>query len=142
MAVKKPRNLCVYCNAEVKRHLAKYCSQICQVNWQYEEYINRWKRGEESGIRLPGGLSNHIRRYMIDKHQSMCQECGWSKINPYTGKIPLTIDHADGNWQNCTEDNLRVLCPSCHSLTPTYGAMNKGSGRKHRLQTGDSTVGM
>ena len=27
----------------------------------------------------------------------------------------LTIDHLDGNKYNNHEDNLRVLCPNCHS---------------------------
>ena len=52
--------------------------------------------------------------------------------NPKTGKVPLVADHIDGNWQNNIEENLRLICPNCDSLSPTYAALNKGHGRKHR----------
>jgi len=35
-------------------------------------------------------------------------------------KIPLELDHIDGNSSNNILSNLRLLCPNCHSLTPTY----------------------
>ena len=52
----------------------------------------------------------------MQKHNYKCELCGWNKVNPHTGKIPLEIHHKDGNWQNNKEDNLQVLCPNCHSL--------------------------
>jgi 5-methylcytosine-specific restriction endonuclease McrA len=33
---------------------------------------------------------------------------------------------------NHNEKNLNLLCPNCHSLTPTYGSLNKGNGRLKR----------
>ena len=54
-----------------------------------------------------------------------CQKCGWSERNPVTKRIPLEIHHVDGNYRNCKEDNLEVLCPNCHSLTPNFGSLNK-----------------
>lgn len=35
-------------------------------------------------------------------------------------KIPLEIDHIDGNKKNNDRNNLRALCPNCHALTPTW----------------------
>ena len=58
--------------------------------------------------------------------------CGWAEINIKTGKVPLVADHIDGNWRNNTEENLRLVCPNCDSLSPTYAALNRGNGRKHR----------
>lgn len=59
--------------------------------------------------------------------------CGWHKVNEFTGKVPLEVHHIDGNYKNNSEDNLQLLCPSCHSLTSTYGGANRGCGRgKHR----------
>lgn len=100
----------------------------------YEEYIERWKRGEESGMRGSEALSTHIRRYLFEKYEAKCYECKWSKVNPTTGKIPLEVEHIDGDWTNNKEDNLRLLCPCCHSLTPTYRSLNRGKGRKNRLR--------
>lgn len=37
----------------------------------------------------------------------------------------LQIHHIDGNHYNNEESNLQLLCPNCHSLTPTFGALNK-----------------
>jgi 5-methylcytosine-specific restriction endonuclease McrA len=67
---------------------------------------------------------------LLEKNNYSCSECGWNKINPKTGKSPLEIDHIDGDCSNNKEENLRVLCPNCHSLTPTWKALNKGNGNK------------
>lgn len=61
-------------------------------------------------------------------------ECGWEKINPYSLRIPIELEHVDGNSNNNSLDNLKLLCPSCHSLTKTYKGMNVGNGRHNRQQ--------
>lgn len=58
--------------------------------------------------------------------------CGWGEMNKTTGKIPLEVDHIDGNFRNNQIDNLRLLCPNCHSLTSNYKSLNKGKGRSNR----------
>lgn len=101
---------------------------------KYTEYIAEWQGERINGDRGgEGTVSYHIRRYLFDKYNSQCSECGWNKINQTTGKIPLEIDHIDGNWGNNREENLRLICPNCHSLTPTYRGLNKGKGRTIRL---------
>lgn len=45
--------------------------------------------------------------------------------------MPLELDHVDGNSDNNTLSNLRLLCPNCHSLTPTY----RGKNRKLRVNS-------
>jgi 5-methylcytosine-specific restriction endonuclease McrA len=39
----------------------------------------------------------------------------------------------DGNSENNLEENLRLLCPNCHSLSPNFRNLNKGYGRKWRV---------
>ena len=34
--------------------------------------------------------------------------------------ITLELDHIDGDRYNNNFDNLRILCPNCHSQTPTF----------------------
>jgi hypothetical protein len=78
--------------------------------------------------------SGHLRRYLFEKYDNACSCCGWKKINSFTGKIPLEVDHIDGNSNNNIESNLRLLCPNCHSLTPNFRNLNKGMGMKWRRQ--------
>ena len=96
---------------------------------QYNEYVERWKAGSENGMRGTTSLSCHIRKYLFEKYSCACRKCGWSKTHPTTGKVPLEVNHIDGNHLNNNETNLELLCPNCHSLTPTYRSLNKGHGR-------------
>jgi len=61
-------------------------------------------------------------------------ECGWDKRNPLSNKIPIELEHIDGNSENNMLENLKLLCPNCHSLTPTYKALNTGNGRAFRRE--------
>ncbi|GGZ43977.1 hypothetical protein GCM10010301_15620 [Streptomyces plicatus] len=44
--------------------------------------------------------------------------------------IPLEVDHVDGDWRNNRIENLRLLCPNCHSITDTYRGRGKGRARR------------
>ena len=123
---------CLYCNKPLKGSNSKYCNNICQKNYQYIKYIDNWKKGNETGLKGSYQVSNHIRHYLFEKYNNKCSKCGWSKKNPYTGIIPLEIEHIDGNYLNNKESNLTLLCPNCHSLTATYKGANIGKGRKDR----------
>ena len=111
---------------------AKFCCRKCQAEKEYKDYIERWKNGQEDGLKGEYGISTRIRRYLFEKFDSKCCICGWSETNPYTGNIPLEIEHIDGDYKNNKEDNLLLLCPNCHSLTSTYKGANVGNGRKNR----------
>lgn len=52
-----------------------------------------------------------------------CVECGTG--SEWNGKpLTLDLDHIDGNWKNNLPENLRLLCPNCHTQTPTYSYKN------------------
>lgn len=44
-----------------------------------------------------------------------------------TKPLCLQLEHIDGNSDNNKLNNLQLLCPNCHSQTPTWGAKNIGS---------------
>jgi predicted nucleic acid-binding Zn ribbon protein len=119
--------VCMFCNNPNNKK-TKFCSQKCYKNFEYEKYITQWKLGVITGL-TNGVVSNTIKKYLREKYDNKCVECGWSKINSHTNKVPLFADHIDGNWQNNSEENLRLLCGCCDSLTATYGGANRGKGR-------------
>ena len=123
---------CLHCHAELKERHQKYCSYRCQNEHKYNEYIRKWKNGDVSGITGEYGISKYIRQYLFKKYGNKCSRCGWHEVNSYTGKIPLEIEHIDGNYMNNNENNLDLICPNCHSLTGTYKRLNFGHGRKSR----------
>lgn len=55
----------------------------------------------------------------------VCSICGISIWN--NQKITLEVDHIDGNNKNNVVENLRYLCPNCHSQTDTWRGRNKNS---------------
>ena len=122
---------CLFCGKSLTKS-AKYCNNTCQANHRYNSYINDWKNGKVNGLKGKYQVSNYIRKYLLIKYDYKCSKCGWNKINPYTGIVPLEIEHLDGNYLNNSEDNLILLCPNCHSLTSTYKGANRGKGRKGR----------
>jgi hypothetical protein len=129
---KKPRTPCLNCGKEPFRSYYKYCSNACQLEYQRSQFIKRWKAGEILGLQSIGTVSTSIKIYLRKKFGNKCCLCGWSKVNPKTGEVPLVADHIDGNWRNNTEGNLRLLCPNCDALSPTYAGLNRGNGRKNR----------
>ena len=54
--------------------------------------------------------------------QARCNNCGLEQW--LHAPIPLELDHIDGDVENNAINNLRLLCPNCHALTPTYRGKN------------------
>lgn len=129
---RKSRNKCLNCVAENSRPTYVYCSNKCQIDYQYTLYIRRWMAGNETGLQRLGVVSRHVKRFLREKYLDKCYLCGWSKINSVTGVVPLVADHIDGDWRNNVETNLRLICPNCDSLSATYAGLNRGNGRQGR----------
>ena len=123
---------CVYCGKPLNARRKKFCDNQCQQEYEYQEYIKRWKAGKETGTIGKNWIdvAGPVRRYIFEKYNHKCSKCGWAEINPFTGTIPLEIEHIDGDSTNNKEENLTLLCPNCHSLTKTYRGANKGHGTR------------
>lgn len=65
------------------------------------------------------------KKKVLEEQKFKCKICG---IKEWMSKeITLHFDHIDGNKKNESRDNLRFLCPNCHSQTDTY------CGKKQKL---------
>lgn len=123
---------CLNCGAIRKAHRSAvqfvYCSNKCHHEHKFKLRYDKWINGG-SIWSTRGGL----KRAVIQRDGYKCNECS---IDSWNGKeISLELEHIDGNYQNCLSVNVCLLCPNCHSQTPTFKAKNWGNGRKGRHST-------
>jgi hypothetical protein len=131
--MKKEYKNCLNCGKTLIKHQNKYCSNKCQKEYQQKEWEEKWFSGEISGFYKTdnwGNVPDRIRTYLFNKFDSKCSQCGWGEVNPFTGRIPLEVEHIDGDFTNNRPDNVTLLCPNCHALTKTYRGANVGNGRR------------
>ncbi|MEU0249654.1 HNH endonuclease [Streptomyces sp. NPDC006235] len=76
--------------------------------------------------RVPSARLNRAMRELGIEER--CALCGLEAV--WLGKtLPLEVDHIDGDWRNNRVENVRFLCPNCHSTTDSYRGRGKGCAR-------------
>lgn len=119
---------CIFCNKLLSDNQKKFCNYQCQQDYN-------WQKKKEK-IELNNGFAGDYRRlakrYLSDVHGCKCAVCG---ITEWCDRpVPLVLDHIDGNSENNTLDNLRLVCGNCDMQLPTYKNRNMGNGRQWRRQ--------
>ena len=116
---------CMHCGADsIWSHQKnnKFCSNLCAATYKSNDHKQKWF----------SGLINKIdrvtaRRYLAEERGYACEICG---ISDWNGKsLTLHVDHTNGDPSNDRPENLRLLCPNCHSQTEFLGNANRGRGR-------------
>ena len=139
--------LCEFCNKEFNKQGIKYHQRYCDLNPNklpppkkteafYEamkrrrgKVRNGWSDVDWTKVpfeKLGGGKR---RERLFQEANYSCSQCGFNKTRD-NGHPILEIDHIDGDHTNNTRENLRVLCPNCHALTPNF--RNWGRTSKHK----------
>jgi len=109
------------CENTVKKGAGIYCSFVCEGKHRTQKVLVTL---ESDGV--VGNI--FLRKYLMKINDNKCQECGWGVPNPVLNKVCLDLHHIDGDSKNTRLSNVQLLCPNCHSLTPTY----KRVGGKHK----------
>ena len=130
MYVKKVKKVryCLNCGKEIER--GNFCNNTCYAKYNEKQYIERWKKGEETGLSGKYGIISSVKKYIFESRDNKCECCGKSYRNPFTGLSVLQIHHIDGDCTNNKDENLQLLCPTCHAMTENFGSRNKNATRK------------
>jgi hypothetical protein len=121
---------CQHCGKDASRKNTRYCSNACQAAYQWQQKVSRIR----STGQIDTGFAPVVtaRRYLRESFGRVCRSCG---LTEWQGQpVPLVLDHVDGNADNWRVENLRLICPNCDALTPTFRNRNKGKGRYLRRQ--------
>lgn len=129
-------NTCTHCKVEFKvgvNRTGKFCTSACMGKWSRQKVVDSWLSGQDPGWSgKTVQIKKAVRAYVLEKANYSCEVCGWNERHPVDGKPLVEVDHVNGDPFNCNIDNLRVLCPNHHAMTPTHRARNMGNGRKAR----------
>ena len=116
---------------------AKNSEKVKNANKNKSIFINYKKQSEKSKQTWNEKLLNtpfeelsfeRLRKRVILEKKNKCKCCGIDKWN--NEPITLELEHIDGNHHNNERNNLKAICPNCHSQTLTWRGRNKQNNRK------------
>jgi hypothetical protein len=114
---------CKICNKILKGSLYKFCDKKCEKIYKQNIIEEKIKLGIISD-------KDTLKRYLKRTRKLQCEICGIKEWN--NQPVPLTMDHINGHSENNNLDNLRLICPNCDALLPTFAGRNRGNGRVYR----------
>lgn len=93
--------------------------------------ITRDKNSILVAFKRGSGYTNILLKRLLIECLNVSEKCSKCGILEWRGKkLPLELDHIDGDSANNEQTNLRLLCPNCHSLTKTWRGRSINTGKK------------
>jgi len=123
--------ICLFCGKNLKKGASKYCSHRCQYKqgWiEKKEFFE--KNGYWKGCSCECSSRINNKRYLLEKYGHKCSICKNTKW--LDQKIPLIMDHINGDSLDNRLVNIRLVCGNCNAQTSTYKGKNVGNGRFSR----------
>lgn len=117
----KDEVVCPQCNQKFKRTNSRqvHCSRTCS---------NQGRKGVKYGKGRPSCKVSRVRTLKQALIDLSGEKCSWCAQGPVWNGLPLTlqVDHINGDNTDDRLENLRILCPNCHTQTDTWGGRNSG----------------
>tara|TARA_R110000868_G_scaffold322391_9_gene583326 strand:+ start:4578 stop:5006 length:429 start_codon:yes stop_codon:yes gene_type:complete len=96
----------------IKRHLQRLdvdTKHWTGQGWSKDQRLKDWSKYTKA---------KNFKKHLVKIKGHSCEEC---KITEWNKKqLTLELDHVDGNRTNNNLENLKLLCPNCHSQTRTW----------------------
>lgn len=115
----------------IKKTAKKFNLPDIKYDFQSQEHRNKFMRSEipleQILVENSNYSSNELKKRLLKNNllQNICSNCKLQ--DTWAGKpITLQLDHVNGNSKDNRLHNLRLLCPNCHSQTPTF------AGKRHK----------
>jgi hypothetical protein len=77
-----------------------------------------WNKGINPNTSFTYGGKGSHKNVLIKERGHKCEVCKRSTWNKKP--ITLELEHKDGDKKNNVKENLLLMCPNCHSQTPTW----------------------
>lgn len=107
-----------------------YCGSTCSGQNKYCDDCNKSQIYKMAQSTEDVSDSKAVKRLVLRRRGHRCEGCG---LDQWMGKaIPLELHHVDGDSENNKDENLQLLCPNCHALTPTFRNRNKRKASERR----------
>lgn len=137
--IKNVKSQCPSCNKEFKNVYSMSAHKAHCLglnNTHHLKHFRAWNKGkvlhtpEEIFTSNSRFSTGHVKQTLLKLKlkEWKCECCGIFEW--HSKPLTLELDHINGNNRDHRIENIRLLCPNCHSLTSNFRGRNTNTGKK------------